>query len=86
MLYGVVPANARSKGTVACRSYNPKVAERLLTLALILVPYIPGLNELPRYLGVYRLIWREHYRRLRAANTCGDTGRSARSSPVDASS
>ena len=38
----------------------------VLTLALILVPYIPGLNVLPRYLGVYRLVWREHYRRLRA--------------------
>jgi len=30
----------------------------LLTLAFILVPYIPGLRSLPRVLGVHRLIWR----------------------------
>jgi hypothetical protein len=30
----------------------------LLTLILILVPYIPGLRALPRHLGVHRLIWR----------------------------
>jgi hypothetical protein len=36
----------------------------VLTLALILVPFIPGLRSLPRWVPVYRLIWREHYRRL----------------------
>jgi hypothetical protein len=30
----------------------------VLTLALILVPFIPGLRTLPRHLGVHRLIWR----------------------------
>jgi hypothetical protein len=30
----------------------------VLTLALILLPFIPGLRSLPRYLGVHRLIWR----------------------------
>jgi hypothetical protein len=34
----------------------------LLSLALILVPFIPGLRSLPRHLGVHRLIWRDHYR------------------------
>jgi len=34
----------------------------VLTVALILVPFIPGLNQLPRRLGVYRLIWRDWYR------------------------
>ncbi|HZT64494.1 MAG TPA: hypothetical protein VFA11_01770 [Acidimicrobiales bacterium] len=38
----------------------------VLTLALICVPFIPGLRSLPRRLGVYRLIWREHYRRVEA--------------------
>ena len=28
--------------------------------------YIPGLRRLPEFLGVYRLIWREHYREVRA--------------------
>jgi hypothetical protein len=30
----------------------------VLTLALILLPFIPGLRSLPRHLGVHRLIWR----------------------------
>jgi hypothetical protein len=30
----------------------------VLTLGLILVPFIPGLRSLPRHLGVHRLIWR----------------------------
>jgi hypothetical protein len=38
----------------------------ILSLALICVPFIPGLRSLPRYLGVHRIIWREHYRRVEA--------------------
>ena len=33
----------------------------ILTLALILVPFIPGLRSIPRRLKIYRIIWREHY-------------------------
>jgi hypothetical protein len=41
----------------------------VLTLALILVPFIPGLRSLPRWIPVYRVIWRDHYRHLeRGAN------------------
>ena len=31
----------------------------LLSLGLLLLPWIPGLRSLPRHLGVHRLIWRE---------------------------
>jgi hypothetical protein len=31
----------------------------VLTLGLVLVPFIPGLRSLPRHLGVHRLIWRD---------------------------
>jgi hypothetical protein len=34
----------------------------LLSLAFICIPFIPGLRTLPRHLGLYRLIWRDHYR------------------------
>ncbi|HET7661359.1 MAG TPA: hypothetical protein VFK66_13300 [Oryzihumus sp.] len=34
----------------------------ILSLGLLLLPFIPGLRSLPKYLGVYRLIWRRHYR------------------------
>jgi hypothetical protein len=36
----------------------------ILSLAFICIPFIPGLNRLPRHLGVHRLIWREHYREV----------------------
>lgn len=34
----------------------------LFWLALALTPWIPGWNQVPRYLGVYRLIWKGYYR------------------------
>jgi hypothetical protein len=34
----------------------------VLSAALVLVPFIPGLRSLPRWLGVHRLIWRAWYR------------------------
>jgi hypothetical protein len=36
----------------------------VLSLAFICIPVIPGLRGLPRHLGVHRLIWRDHYRRV----------------------
>jgi hypothetical protein len=34
----------------------------IMSLALVLIPFIPGVRDLPRRLPIYRLIWREHYR------------------------
>ena len=34
----------------------------LLTLAFILIPFIPGVRSVPRYIPIYRVIWRDHYR------------------------
>jgi hypothetical protein len=34
----------------------------VLSLALLLIPFIPGLRDIPRALPLYRLIWRAHYR------------------------
>ncbi|HEY7829835.1 MAG TPA: hypothetical protein VIC06_04645 [Solirubrobacteraceae bacterium] len=36
-----------------------------LSLAFILIPFIPGIRDLPRRIPIYRLIWREHYRAQR---------------------
>jgi hypothetical protein len=36
----------------------------VLSLALILVPFIPGVRDIPRWIPIYKLIWREHYRSL----------------------
>jgi hypothetical protein len=34
----------------------------ILSLALVCIPFIPGVRSLPRRLRVYRLIWRDYYR------------------------
>jgi hypothetical protein len=34
----------------------------VLSLAFILIPFIPGVRDLPRRIPIYKLIWREHYR------------------------
>jgi hypothetical protein len=36
----------------------------VLTLALILVPFIPGVRATPRLVPAHRLIWRDYYRRV----------------------
>jgi hypothetical protein len=34
----------------------------VLSVAFILVPFLPGVRDLPRRIPIYKLIWREHYR------------------------
>ena len=36
----------------------------VLSLALILVPFIPGVRDIPRWIPIYKLIWRDHYRSI----------------------
>jgi hypothetical protein len=36
----------------------------VLSLALILVPFTPGVRDIPRWIPIYKLIWRNHYRSL----------------------
>ncbi|MDQ6730883.1 MAG: hypothetical protein M3022_11435 [Actinomycetota bacterium] len=38
----------------------------VLSLAFILIPFIPGVRDLPRRIPIYKLIWREHYRTQQA--------------------
>ncbi len=39
----------------------------LLSLAFICIPFIPVVNRLPRWIPIYKLIWKEHYRSAGAA-------------------
>lgn len=39
----------------------------VLSLAFICIPFIPGINILPRKIPIYKLIWREHYRSQQSA-------------------
>ena len=38
----------------------------ILSLGLVLLPFIPGLRSLPRWIPLHRVIWREWYRTRRA--------------------
>ena len=35
----------------------------LLTLLLLLLPFVPGLRSIPRLIPLHRIIWRDYYRR-----------------------
>jgi hypothetical protein len=37
----------------------------VVTLALVFLPFIPGLRSIPRWIPVHRLIWRDWYRHAR---------------------
>lgn len=39
----------------------------VLSLAFILIPFLPGVRDIPRWIPIHRLIWREHYRSLTPA-------------------
>jgi hypothetical protein len=44
----------------------------VLSLAFVCVPFIPGVRSIPLYVPVYRLIWRDYYRRTHAAGAVVD--------------
>ena len=60
--YQVPPMNASSSGDLQVWAIM-----MILTLGLVLLPFIPGLRSIPRWSRVYRLIWRQHYRQLAAS-------------------
>ena len=42
----------------------------ILFMLLVLLPWIPGLNKLPKVLPMHKLIWRDWYKRLDRENAC----------------
>ena len=55
--YQIPPFNSSGNGDVLVWALM-----MMLSVVLLLVPFIPGLRSIPRRTRVYRLIWREHYR------------------------
>ena len=37
----------------------------VLTLGFVFIPFIPGLRSIPRWIPVYKLVWRDYYRSRR---------------------
>jgi hypothetical protein len=65
--YQIPPFNSSGNGDILVWALM-----MLLTLLLALVPFIPGLRSIPRKVKIYKLIWREHYQSLEAANAPRD--------------
>ena len=62
MWYQVYPMNQSSNADL-----QVWVIMMVLSLALVLLPFIPILRSIPRWTRVYKLIWRQHYRELATA-------------------
>ena len=57
MWYQVPPMNSSSNGDL-----EVWVIMMVLSVGLILLPFIPILRSIPRWTRVYKVIWRRHYR------------------------
>jgi len=66
-----VPPFTSSTGFLGLNSSNADlgiiILMTLLTAALALVPLIPGLRDIPRWIPIHRLIWRQYYAPRKAA-------------------
>jgi hypothetical protein len=40
----------------------------LLSLAFVLIPFIPGVRSIPKWIPLHKLIWRDYYKKARAAS------------------
>jgi hypothetical protein len=40
----------------------------ILSLAFVLIPFIPGVRSIPRWIPLYKLIWRDYYKKARAVS------------------
>ena len=45
----------------------------VMSLAFVLIPFLPGIRDLPRRIPVYRLIWRRHYESLQPPPPTAET-------------
>jgi hypothetical protein len=68
MFYQIPPFTS-DKGFLGISKANTDLAVvgvmLLLTALLLLVPFIPGLRDIPRWIPIHRLIWRRHYAEMR---------------------
>ena len=55
------------------------------TILLLLIPFIPGLRDIPRLIPIHRLVWRSWYRPAPGPTNTGRDKRQAGKSPTDKS-
>ena len=68
MWYQIPPFNSDT-GFLGISAANTDLAVigvmLLLTALLLLVPFIPGLRDIPRWIPIHKLIWRRYYGDMR---------------------
>jgi hypothetical protein len=68
MWYQIPPYNS-DKGFLGISAANADIAVvrtmALLSVLLILVPVIPGLRDIPRWIPIHKLIWGRYYASIR---------------------
>jgi len=71
----VAPFNRTDSGFLGISSANADLGVVLvmgvLTAALLFVPFIPGLRDIPRWVPIHRLIWHRFYAEQRGASPPG---------------
>jgi hypothetical protein len=82
MWYQIPPMSTSSNGDVEVIAIMT-----LCSLALLFVPFIPGIRDIPRWLPLHRLIWRDYYRQMNTRPGGGvsattTTGTSSTSGPL----
>ncbi len=69
MWYQVAPFD-RDSGFLGVNAANADLAiivlMTFLSAVLVLVPFIPGLRDIPRYIPIHRLIWKHYYAELKS--------------------
>lgn len=74
MWYQIPPFNSDT-GFLGISAANTDLAVvgvmLLLTALLLLVPFIPGLRDIPRWIPIHKLIWRRHYAEMRRLAAAG---------------
>jgi hypothetical protein len=74
MWYQIPPFNSDT-GFLGISAANTDLAVvgvmLLLTALLLLVPFIPGLRDIPRWIPIHKLIWRRHYAEMRRQAAAG---------------
>jgi hypothetical protein len=66
MWYQIPPYTSTTGGALGISAANADLTIvatiALLSLLLVLVPFIPGVRDIPRWIPIHRLIWRRYYR------------------------
>ena len=75
--YQIAPFDSSSNGDVLVM-----LIMGFLSVCFILIPFIPGVRDIPRAIPIYRLIWRDHYREQRS-NTAAGPGGTARAAAAE---